>query len=1096
MKRNAHCLMTGIFLKQAFLAAVEATALLSSRSIDTDRYLHPIVSLGEKVELIPEFIMVATSFAHETYRREGTLNEQRLKDYFGLGRFHTADKKGNALRTIVKVLLLFLHKYKAILLPYEFSRPVAPWIDKLEASESPYCEVVISFRSLDVMGFTGAGSRLEHSPAERKNRRLFQMATKIALASTWNTPEDILLGEMLDWRTVQRTHKTATGTFRISPIPLLAICEHLDEFFPGRLSFKIDVARKKLSAATRAVKTVSEEYFAEAIANNDNALTTAVSVAKNCPSGIRSFSYSEIDGHGLVSSIKEAGWDCEAAYSRWIPLEKKFMEFMDYESPQSWFTPFGRLNLYLFVYLPLWFCENPGTELLYPSAPNKFLGRLFYRCKFDSSARPLSLIEFFTKLNYSVTYESMGKYRLFFDFLIEHSADLDGCAELKQPISWLPKPKVLTTTAKDSFSSEMEALFANYLLAMHSMTLYIQENVDAWVIAKMREKSQLHFISLERFGYTPIVLYRGKWLPLTSYDCRALLFESFRGKSYFNPASFIFPFCLLRGGLRGQNLQWLDARTYGQYSRRTGSKGVDVLLINTDKIKTSPFTVLCRSSVISMLDEQSAWRDYMVHEGCSAFEYPVFYDGNSNSKWGKVDCLFASNTETGFPISDSAYTNLWRYSQLSFQQWLREHSISDELLVSLIPAPKEKTGGTNSYEWDEWHCAGEKPGPVVVQEILLPDGSAVEFCPVRVRVKITPHGGRATHMTLLLESIGPEEARHTTGQTMGTASYYDNGQKSLMDRFEGTFNSQDEPKRVLPQGQILPDILHSREVGKGAEVAGDYDLISMSHSVGQGADKRDGLQIIASDKKVELVETATHICTKGLSCPSSVIEELKGRGRCSWCSFAVFSLNFIFAVSAKRRYLAEDLVRLQRELEGYAVSGRVSVAEIRLLEFELNQKAQDVVGWYLVEQSLDAMLVKKKKDLMRPGYIARDKDQIIRSISKCEVKVGSTDDFLRRLSEVCEFPNTTSRDFLDKLGRAIRLLLAQKGDLFRAVSAPIPDNPELHLAALIRDRFVLGDLELDKFVSHLAMNEEKWIERVSSERDLTEKIHGEPYKLL
>lgn len=1100
MTHDVYFLKSGIFLKQAFLASLEATALLSSKSIDIDRYLQQIVRLGEKTEQISEFIEVATSFANEAYRRDGTLSEQHLKQYFGLSRSQAADKKGNALRTVIKVLLLFLYKHKAILLPYEFSRPVAPWIDKLSASESPYCEVVLSFRSLDVMGFTGAGSRLEHSPAERKNRRLFQMATKIALASTWNSPEDISLNEILEWRTVQKTHKTESGNLRISPIPLLAICEQLDEFFSGRLSFLIDDARKKLSTVARAVKTVSEDYLAEAIGRNDTALATVISVAKNCPSGIRSFSYDEIDGHGIVRSIKEAGWDCEAAYSCWTRLEKKFMEFMDYETPQSWFTPFGRLNLYLFVYLPLWFLENPTTELLYPSAPNKFVGRLYYRCKFDKTKRPLSLVEFFFELNYAITYESMGKYRLFFDFLIEHSADLVGCSDLKQPISWLPKPKNLTTTTKESFSGEMEVLFANFLLAMNSMASYVQEHADAWVMAKMREKSQLHFISLEGFGYTPIVLYRGKWRPIISYDCRALLFESFRGKSYFNPASFTFPFCLLRGGLRGQNLQWLDAETYDQYSHRRGSRGVDVLLINTDKIKTSPFTVLCRSSVISMLDEQRAWRDYMISEGCSAFGYPVFYDGNSNSKWGKIDCLFASNTETGFPITDSAYSNLWLYSQLSFQQWLRGHDISDELLVSLIPAPKEKTGGTNSYEWGEWHGVGAKPGPVVVQELLLTDGSTVEFCPVSMRAKITPHGARATHMTLLIESIGPEEARHTTGQTIGTASYYDTGQKSLMSRFEGTFNNQEGAKRVVnpvwQHGRILPEILQAKEMGRGGDIAGEFNLISMSHSVGRGADKKDGLQIIASDKNVELVESSTHICTKGLDCPPSVIEDLKGRGRCSWCSLAVFSLNFIFAVSAKRRYLAEELARLQRELEGYAVSGRISDVEIRLLEIELNQKAQDVVGWYLVEQSLDAMLAKRKNDILQPGYVARDKDKVVSLISKYEVRVGSTDDFLRRLSEVCEFPNTTSRDFQDKIGRAIRLLLAQKGELFRAVSARIPDNPELHLAAMIRDRFIVGNLELDKFVSHLELNEEKWIELVSQERDFSERINGEPYKLL
>lgn len=1016
--------------------------------------------------------------------------EKKLMTLFGVDSVGEIARR--QFKQMAKVLLIILYKSKCLLLPYVFTRPLLPWLDELPESSACYTEVMLVFRRLDTEKATGSKYGLEYVAEEKKNRRNFQMAAKLILSSTWYTPEEILLNEVWEWRDIQ-LNSTENG-MKISPLPLEQISNILKDKFPSRMGFGGVEVRKSSGRnmseelSDKVARLGREEFFSSHIMRSSDPLELVRTILDDSRIPASHFMGETLKTLDLALCWKTKGFDIGESVEVWADLETEYLETQNYENAKQWNTLFGRLNFYLFLYLPGWFSLHPGSSFVFPNAPNKFIGKIFYNVKNAArGARPLTFVEFYGALGFEFYYAVGNNLRIFFEYLIDFCFDQLGCKKLAQPVNWLPKSKKSSTTTKHAFSTKDEDLYIRYLDAVASAETALEEFVKSF---RFRcDASSSAEITFETVGYVPFVNVDGLNKPILSIDRRALALVKVGGEFHYNPATTIFPYCLVRGGLRGQNLQWLAADSYAMHVDRDMDSrlGISYLYINTDKVHEQPFTVICRYSIIEQLDRQAAWRK-KIHSDYNArgFNKAYFYNGKRESKWGSIFCLFCNNAESGEPINDSVYAEVVTYSQLGFQSWMRVSGFGEVECVAYIGVPPAtKSRKSDFYTWDQWQITRKKSGVVKVAYESAPDGDT-PFCPVSLRAKVTSHGGRATHVTQLLSRLTPEEVAKTTGQTVKTVIHYDTGKNDFRRRFSGVINHLDPVKSPLIKSDRVStgfeSLLAARGSGDVSSIVKKYGFLNFpdKHSYD---DNQDAFGIIAREKSANIIEVSTHICVKGFVCPGHIVEKFNGGKLCPWCPYAIFSLNAIFAVAAKRHQMAEDFKRIQDQLASFDLSHLTR--DLKTLEVELKFLGEELLAWYFLERTMDTLIFRRGKGEVKSSHIAADKNIVCSEITRHVVERGSPEEFLRRLDEVCQFPSTMSVEFRDKVNRAIRLVLAQRGDIYEALLEPVVVNPEIRLAALMRDELRAQGIDMDHLVTLLTSADLEWFKLISDTRTLT-----------
>lgn len=1037
------------------------------------------------------YIELVLTVSMASSKREIVAAERNLLRLIGVD--NTGELGRTQLRQFAKTFLIVLHQEKCVLLPYAFTRPLLSWLDNLEPEEACYSEVMLVFREMDTVKATGVHSGRPYEAEEKRTRRVFQLGMKLALASTWYTPEDVTFEDIKEWRRVE------TGIsgieMKVSPLPLAEIGEVLRSKFRDRLRFDVGDIRNTLyldngrNAIDKLSARISEEGLAACLKNIEEPLLLVQKILTDLKLAARSFMGEGPIRLELVKCWASVGVDISETVAIWLKLQNEFIETEQYEKHKPWYPLFGRLNLYVFVYLPAWFRIHPEATIYYPDAPNKFLGRVFYKSKQPmSDDRPLSFVEFWGALGYKYNYNIASNLRTFFNNLINFAQEVQGCERLIQPVWWLPAVTKTVQTNKHTYTDEHEELYIRFLDAIASAEPLLDKHVKSF-----RRRLNLKVdsgINFEEMGYLPFVNVNGKNVPIYHLDRRALILVMVDGKLRYNPATTNFPYCLIRGGLRGQNLQWLSADTYSLHVDRELDEhvGITYLYINTDKIRTEPFHVHCRYSVMARLDLQAAWRKRIFKEtGAPGFDTPYFYDGNRGSRWSSINCLFCNDAVTGEPVTDAVYTEALTYSQLAFQTWMRHAGhINLECVAFIGVPPPSKHRNKEFYTWEQWQEARKKSSIVKVAVFDNTQVGKANYCPVYFRSKITGHGGRATHITKLLAHLTPEEVARTTGQTCNTVIHYDTGRDDFRRRFAGVVNNQEPVKQLLIKRDHSTEVVDALLAAKDSQaVKGlikQFGLQNFSDLSLPGGNSVDLLNIIANEKSANIVQGVTNICIKGFVCPQEILERFKGRKICPWCSFSIFSLNGIFAVAAKRHQLAEDFQRIQEQITSFR--NKLSEAQVRVLENELKDLSEELIAWYFLERTIDALIAQRAEVQKGSGFIANDRQLVVSEVTRHVVERGSSEDFLRRLDEVLEFPTTMSSEFRDKVNRAVRLVLAQRGDIYEALIEPVAVNPEVRLVSLLRDDIESSGFDMDKFTALLCAPHATWFDHVSSLRKI------------
>lgn len=1024
-------------------------------------------------------------------RGEGAASTSEMRVIYCIGyEGGVGTQARNIFWVFIKVFLVVLYSMRCVLLPYKFTRPLIPWLDDLDGDRSVYTEVILAFRALDKFKSTGAKSNLIYDPVERKIRTAFQMGAKLSLASTWHKPEDVSLDDLLQWKSV-----SLYGTVDSSPLPLQSIAEILKAQFGDRLRISLDEIRglgtplKAGDSISRLARRKGVGILESVISSYTDPIALVEYILDELKLAAVSFSGSGLERLHLVKCWAGVGVDVAGAVKLWTRLEAEYLDLESYEKDKGWNTAFGRFNCYLFVYLPAWFHKNPEAECVYPNAPNEFFGRIYYKPKFKIAGnRPLSFSEFSEVLGFEFYYSLANSLRLFFKYLIDFCSDVQGCENLIQPIWWLPPAKKSDRTPKHAFTADHEDCYMKYLDAIETAETFLNDYVSNFTVRYSSKESGL--IDFNEIGYIPLVYLDDGLYPILSISRKSLVLTKINGRFYYNPATTVFPYCLVRAGVRGQNLQWLSALSYGNHVDRQidPQVGLSYLYINTDKIRTEPFTVHCRFSVIEKLDLQKKWRDTIFQStGALGFNKSFLYDGVRHSKWGAITCLFCNDEITGEPIKDEIYMQVVTYSQLDFQSWARKCLDQNVECAVYMGTPREtKSRKSTYYTWEQWQEARGKSSIVKTSKYTDPTFGSLEYCPINLRSKVTSHGGRVTHVTQLLSRLSPEDVAKTTGQTVKTVLHYDTGSDDFRRRFAGVINNKEPLKRPMhtrPQVDSQFDsLLSSRGSGNINELIREHGLLNFSDDAASDLKELGAFEIIAQEKAANLIQSSTHICVRGFVCPSHILLRFKGRKICPWCPLAVFSLNSIFAVAAKRHQLAEDFDRIQVKIA--AQTSTLSAQESILLEAELHALSEELIAWYFLERTLDSLVFQRGEGGGCFTHVVGDRELVTTFITRHVTERGSPEEFLRRLDEVIEYPSTMSVDFRDKVNRAIRLVLAQKGNVYEALFEPVSINPETRLAALIRDDISLLDLDTGKLIRLLNASDEEWFKSISEAKGL------------
>lgn len=989
------------------------------------------------------------------------------------------------IKIVLRFLFVKLHKDKAALLTYEFTRPKGSITGLPDEQQTYYCETIHPFLKLETrsLHLTGSGKR-----PYTMEQRLWQTAIKAILMTSFISPEDVNLDDIKVLHTAQFPSKR-NG---LTPMPIVKIFEAVRDAFKDRVSKEL---RQWVADGIATKNTDSNLYNNEedSLLRNLNQIEHPIkfikSVISNKKFGAISFSCQSIHRYHLDIHIFRQSQKTKQAFRVWMSAEQSFFDYQRLEKPRHAQLAIGKINIYLFVYLPLWLQQNPNSKFKYPESPETFTSSVHFNCTAPlTEDRPLSLCELFRELGYVENNGGQTNIRTFFDYLLKFGSDIEGCHGVRQPVHKVPGSKNYAHVKKNVFTGEKFQLFIAYHYALDSASEYYFTNSSSLkAIFDKAIKEKTH-VDTQKLGYVPIIYHDGKITYITRIHPNSFSFVGHNYDYYYNPGCVRFSLFLLECGVRGQTLQWLGADSYDRTSHRLSRDSLQLttLWLNTDKVHKIPIIIVTSMSNLWLLDDQRKWRRFMVdHVGIKGFNREIFYDHDPKSHWGKILPLFASNPVTGAPFSDKQYTRHWNYHCLNFQVWYKDNTSDNVPIVGFLP--KKNTTQGSYFEWEDWL------NKIDSNDVLTLPGSPTnnvycgEYCPISLRAYSTPHGARASFITDMSINLPPEAVVLLTGQSVSSIIKYNKGHHLLHDRLKGAFNNRDADWYLTYQFDAGFSMSNARDRIEDSQRQGILpktieDLGLKSFQTSPSPREMTGLKLIATNRSLSLGANYTHICPFNFICPDEVIKKFKGVKKCSQCQFAVFSTHNIAAIEAQRQRLAEEYQSTWDIIDKYCCNRDVSTAERSRLQAELESAASEVISWMLVEEMLWAHIeMKQDNDTQRrKDFVTTNSSIITEHVSRLEFQRDSAEGFLSRLDSACAYPDSLSQHFSYKIDRGTRLLMIRDGNIMDAAMMSSSFPSAVKLAGLIRSHLQIHDLDLDSFIELINLPDKDWEHKLLS----------------
>jgi hypothetical protein len=952
------------------------------------------------------------------------------------------------------ITLVALHCRGAITLPMRFE-----WPPRFDLSEYPedagviFSELLGFLRLLDRksdelphVAFASVGTNL-------KRREWFlSYGTKLLLATGWLTADDVCLDDLLDLKAVERSLGVASEVLAYKA---------LIDVLRARYGERSDVTVEDWSAALRSPQAVARKQERRRGVNLDglDRRSTGTSDADLVAEVVKvapSMAYPK----ALRVRPRLPGLEVEVAAlaGTWLELEEIFLKTIKRENYKPVNYALGFLNIYLFQ-------RHPDTNLKFPDTPQKLVPSVFVARLLSTNGEvPLTFIEFMNAVQVhrglvnDSTYASLKQLEVFFKFLELHSDDLTGCAGFRQPIPDYAYPATSTRkgTNKRPIPRRAFGLFLDYIEALKAhLEVVLRGSFDGTLDVPSFEKALSRtgnvidtFATADQIGFIPLVFARGRTIPLRYIpNCLSMdwfLVAGGRRKKLPQPHALNQILVALYTGLRHNHIQWLDARHFDAQVT-ADNKDFAPLLVNTDKVRSRPWTPHVNFRVIEVLREQRTWRSLVVSPGFGA---ECFYNNNPNTKWAPILPLFSAN-EDGAPHPDSRYTDVWQDVLCAV----------DALLPSLGEMGLQRL------------CTLEPPG------VAAGDGAAAskrleygarceKVCLLGVKNLITPHSARVTvvsqYSTLLPADI---IGARITGQTPGVVYHYfkldeeqlktEQTHQAMMLR-ERAYRSEFE-SLVSGDHPVAKRYIHADAVNSNFARSLRQDLQETLVSYGcvsivmnEGA--TGGLDVLRETRAANAAENKTEICPYGNHCPPEVIKQWRGARRCGLCQYAVRSIDHLPAVSAKGKEFKEILDALTEKLEVAMaeVPPRYSDDEFDRLDQERDRIAEELSGWKLCEEVLEAARGHIANGLDDRKWVVQKPEIILEDLRRVEAPSNLTAYLLARLGECIAYPTSESPQMRARFDVLRRELLARSGRIREAFDRAIPVDPASECAGLLR----------------------------------------------
>lgn len=982
-----------------------------------------------------------------------------------------------ALRRGFAVFLVALHVRRAIVLPFSFKWPIGLEKDELRRvvrrrevcpiNELP--ELLRFFRSLE--------SQAENQTEDvfnqyglKQRERLASIGQRLVVAAGWLEPKDANYDDLL--ALFEANEKEPLS--KTPNLGCLMLVDLLERKYPSITPVTAAGWRKFLSNSRLRPREI---VFTESIEQNEDVLMRSISIKP-----------SQMAPAVLAQGIRLPGLDFDISRKGkvWLALENSWLKKVKRESNKDRVEALGYINIYLFGYLPYWFEINPNCKYEYPDTPKNLVGSVFVSDLglLSDKVKPVTFVDYLQAVAKDREWGNQTHYAIlkqvekFFNYVVIACAQTPDYVGFSQPLSDHDFPAVGRSygTNKRPIPRRIFKLFLDYIevIAIHGQMLFnriVSGEVSDTELGKFRQSKSTVIDTFEfqdLFGFIPAICNKEKfillrYIPNILFVNRKLLVDGRRIQIPHLHAINQIKVSLCTG-IRHNHIQWLDAETFDK-ENDVNDDNCDFgkLHVNTDKVKTKPWDAHVNIQVIETLRAQLAWRKMIAEPG---FKTKIFYNNNSNSKWGKFHPLFSYYPD-GKPHNDNIYAKAWLRLLGGLQSMLSECGESSISLVRFLP---------NSVPFNCFDQA----------EQLFEFGSSQKRrCELVLKSDITPHSARVSVVSHSISILPPELiGRYLTGQKEATVLHYvvpdedeiyeEQVRQGLILRQRGYERGFQALVSELPSLQT--SFIKADDVNSSLsqslkidveETISAHGCISLSIN---GNQNKTGLDILRETRAFGAAVNTTEICPYGNQCPTDVVVALKGFRRCGPCHFAVRSVDHLPAITAKIRQVLEGLAEIEARLDT-SDEVQLSANEWDLMADNRSILAEDLAAWQMAAEILEIMRQRVASgDSTKTWHIQRP-EIIERHLKLSSFPSKTTEYVLARLCESEAFPSLESPQIRAKFDMLRRNILANAGNIREALQIEQPTNPAAECLGLIRSIAKSNQLGIDDIRKLLEVNE-------------------------
>ncbi|WP_042486053.1 hypothetical protein [Vibrio diazotrophicus] len=620
------------------------------------------------------------------------------------------------------------------------------------------------------------------------------------------------------------------------------------------------------------------------------------------------------------------------------------------------------LNLYLFSYLPEYYSNNKNDIFPYPDVPYKFIGNVFVTRNliFESEAcipkdfkYPVSLEKFVIDLTLAgqkentfannVGRDTIAELRRFFSYLGTMSS-FEKYYVKSNPFDTVSNGSKIgfkpIKSSKNLFNIRYWCLLRLFLKKVTESIL--RENKTA---LKNGESISTNSVKVDKtITFEDDIVYIGdvdlSSFPKCNFKRNGKSLKLFRYQPWSHSVFMSY------SGQRNSNASWVDAdNVFSGVSDKALEQcekyinGEDVgeekiidslhpIAINTDKAKNHHFATHVPTEVLCILYLTKHIRSF--NESAS-FNEAQFYQGNENSKWGKIKPLFQF---ANVHLRD--FETYFDEIIVEFEKTLVRNNIRFESVLSYVPL--------YAYSKDEFfylisnNAFDEKFCTVDIQY----ENGCVPFIPLKAKARQSPHSLRVEVDSVFVPIVGEKVVSELlTGQTEGTVSFYtkpftDDASADLLNNVISLLLHS----KVVSANEFQLDPSKFREDVRNGTAIEKYGC--KAFNFGSVSDESFGLGQLQLGVLSEFAFNRTHICPFNNRCPRSIISEY-GERNCAQCHYTITTNNHLLAIGAHVRKLCEEIVDIREVMN----RGQLDEHEFNELDSSKARKLTEASFWVI-----------------------------------------------------------------------------------------------------------------------------------------------------